>query len=427
MKRLLILFVALAVLLGGCQFMAEDEYLVIEKHSEQPTEPSETTLEEPEIISNRSQLRWAVLSCISNWSEKSTLQIEDYEDDLAADLDEIVQYATQEYPIGAYAVDFIDAELDGDEKQGTIALSIVFRRSAAEIKSIVTINTTSAALRRIEQALRSCQSALTFRIRQYDEVDFSEAIREYCLQNLNTVPAIPDFSAEVYPPTGETRILELHFTYPDSKDTLQLHLDSVNTILSSAKAYVQAGKDESEKVALLARFLTTRFRYRIETEMPSMPAYDLLCRGLAHSLSFASVFRYECEQVGIECHLVSGAIGEQPHYWNIVRIDDAYYHVDLLRELGQSELQLLGTQELLDEGYIWNADAYPEAAEPTEEPDEPTEETEPTTALSTQPTEPTESTEPTETTEQAESTEPTETTEPTESTEPTETTEPNEP
>ncbi len=420
MKKIWIVFMLLSLLLSGCQSFADDTYLVIEEHSEQPTSPSETAPQEPESICNRSQLRWAVLSCISNWAENSTLQIEDYEDDLASDLDEIVRYATQEYPIGAYAVDFIDAELDGNEAKGTIALSIVFRRSAAEIKSIVTINTTSAALRRIEQALRSCQSALTFRIREYDEVDFSSAIRDYCLQNLHIVPAIPEFSADVYPPMGETRILELHFTYPDSKDALQMNLDSVNTILLSAKSYVQAGQSEMEKVELLARFLTTRFDYRISFKSPSMPAYDLLCRGLAHSLSFAAVFRYECEQVGIDCRLVSGMRNEQPHYWNIVCIDGVYYHVDLMRDLGQAELRLLTTHELIEEGYIWKQDAYPEVSEESTDLTEPTEPTETTGHFP----EPTESTE-------GSSTEPTGTTQPTEdptteepSTEPTETTQP---
>ena len=449
MEKLLTILLLLAFLLTGCTAFVDNSYLVVEKHSEQPTVPNETAIEEADVISNRSQLRWAVLSCISDWAENSTLLVENYEDDLSNDLSEILNYATQEYPIGAYAVDFIDAELNGDAQKGSISLSIVFRRSAAEIKSIVTVNTTSAALRRIEQALRSCQTALTFRIRDYDEVDFSAAIQEYCLENPNTVPAIPDFSAEVYPPKGETRILELHFTYPDTREELQLKLSSVNTILSSAKSYIQAGADDQARVELLSRFLTTRFNYQIASKTPSMPAYDLLCGGLAHSLSFAAVFRYECSAVGMDCLLVEGMRNEQRHYWNIVRIDDVYYHVDLMRsiELGETELQLLPSQTLLEEGYVWNQEAYPETFSPEEteeheatqitESNEPTESTgesqssEPTESTEeSQSSEPTESTdesqssEPTESTDESQSSEPTESTEESQSSEPTESTEP---
>lgn len=44
-----------------------------------------------------------------------------------------MRYITQEDPIGAYAVDYADPELRGDAQTGTVEVSIVFRRSAAEI------------------------------------------------------------------------------------------------------------------------------------------------------------------------------------------------------------------------------------------------------------------------------------------------------
>ena len=100
----------------------------------------------------------------------------------------------------------------------------------------------------------------------------------------------------------------------------------------------------------------------------------------------------------MECHLVAGSRAGIDHYWNLLNIDGRYYHIDLMRnlELEQTELVLLTTQELLEEGYSWEAGAYPAAVE-APEPDEdetvaPTQDQLPDTTEPT--TVPSESTEP---------------------------------
>ena len=322
-----------------------------------------------------------------------------------------MNHATQEDPIGAYAVDYIDVQLIGDTVSGSIQVAIVFRRSAAEINSIVTVNSTAIALQRIQLAIASYETSLTLRIRNYQEIDFAENIRNYCLENPNKVIAIPDFSAEVYPKSGETRILELHFTYPNTRDELRRMLSTVNTLLTSANSYVKSGETDMEQLELLTRFLTTRFDYRIAENVPVMPAYELLHDGLAHSLSFATVFRYECAAAGIDCQIISGSLNDNAHYWNLVQIDDVYYYVDLMNNIsnGIDELTLLSSAQLRELGYVWDG---PETDEPPEEP-QPTEE-----VRATEPTEPTQSTEPTSTEAEPEPSEAEDHTE--ESTEPTE-------
>lgn len=427
MKRIFAILTALlTAFLCACGALVEDSYLAVEPHAEQPTQTVGATQEEAEtVVTNRSELRGAVLSRIRDWVEFDTLRVENYEGDLEGDLSETLAYATQEDPIGAYAVDFIDAELSGDAASGSIELSVVFRRSAAEIASIVTVNNTSAALRRIDQALISGETALTLRIRSYEETDFETYIFGYCLKNPNLVVALPELSAQVYPKEGETRILELHFTYDRTRENLNLMLSSVNTILDSASSYVTSGGTEAERLELLARFLSNRFDYKISRSTPTMPAYDLLCEGKAHSLSFATVFRYECTKAGTECLLVSGERNGETWYWNIVCLDGVYYHIDLMRgvERHESTLTLLLQEEMRAEGYVWAEEEYPAnpEPEPTEtEEDQPTEPTETIEPIeTTEATEPSESTEPTETTEEAtEEPEPTE--ESTEEPEPTE-------
>ena len=368
-----LLFIALLMGLTACSSWVKEDHLAISPYVE-PAYPGAETQEEstPAVVSDRTELRGTVLSLIRDWTEQTVLYVRDYEGDIAVDLDETIRYATEEDPIGAYAVDYIDAEIYGDSVQGEISMSIVFRRSAAEIDAIVTVSGNSGAYDKIRQALTSFDVALTLRIRNYREADFEQFIYQYCLDNPSAVPVLPVLSAQIYPKEGSTRILELHFGYPVSREELRMAQSEVQTIMRSASSYVRSGQSETERAQLLCRFLSTRFSYTKQTALSQMPAYDLLCRGWAHSFSFASVFYAQCLAAELDCRMISGERNGAEHYWNLLCIDGVYYHVDLMRGLeeGETELRLLYAGEIRAEGYYWDETAYPPAAEEAENTEE---------------------------------------------------------
>lgn len=373
MKRFVLLLLLCSLLLcaTGCKSWVADSYLSVADHVEQPLPTQESPdSEEPSVVTNRSELRGAVLSLVRNWTESAELPVRDYDGSISDDLAETVDYVMHADPVGAYAVDYIDSELIGDGASGTVTLSIVFRRSAAEIDSIVTVSDNDAAYLKIQQALSDFETALTLRIRSYSETDFAAYIRDYCLENPSTVLCLPETSADLYPNEGETRILELHFSYPAARDEMRLMLSSTQSIFNSAASYIRSGETDADRAALLFRFLTTRFDYVLGEEASTTPAYDLLCRHIAHSLSFACVFGAECRAAGIDCITVEGTRNGAAHYWNLLCLDGAYYHVDLMRsmERGETELKLLLSQELRAEGYVWDETFHPATPEPTPEP-----------------------------------------------------------
>ena len=391
MKKFLSAILIASVLLGltACSGWGQDELLSVTPHAEQPVSSGATEEEVPLTVTNRSELRGAVLSFIRDWTERGTFLVSDYSGDIAADLAETIRYATEEDPIGAYAVDYADAELSGDGEDGVISLNIVFRRSAAEINSIVTVNGIGGAYAKIQQALTDYTTALTLRIRNYEEADFTAYIRDFCLENPDQMPALPELSAQVYPNEGETRILELHMVYPKTRDELRVMQAEVNTILASAHSFIHSGSTDAERVTRLYRFLAGRFVYTIDTEEPVMPAYRLLCDGAAHSLSFATVFRYECSSEGMDCRLISGFKDGVSHYWNLIRLGREYYYVDLMRDMlsGGNSPELLTAAQLIEEGYVWEAGDYPATPEETDESGNPVENTE-ATEPSAEPTQP---------------------------------------
>lgn len=395
MKRaaVCVLLLALSLTLCACDRLVKNDYSLVTPHIEQPVASTEAQPEElPLTASSRTELRGAVLSLIRDWTEQGVILISDYSGDVSADLQETVLYATQEDPIGAFAVDFIDAEYDG---QSTVSVNIVFRRSSAEIDAIVTVSGNSSAYLKIQQALSAYDTSLTLRIRSYEETDFAQYIRDYCLTHPDKIIALPTVSAEVYPPEGETRILELHFTYPASRDEMRLMQSSVDTILSSAASYIRSGEGELQRAQLLYRFLTTRFQYTSAEQEPTAPAYSLLCEGVAHSLSFACVFYGECVAANMDCRIVAGSKNGEAYYWNLLKIDGQYYHVDLMRSITRQEdaLRLLYSPELAAEGYVWDESLYPAISAPEDPGTDPT--PQPSTDPSPEP-DPTEEPEPTE-------------------------------
>ena len=185
------------------------------------------------------------------------------------------------------------------------------------------------------------------------------------------------------------RILELHFSYPESREEMEKKRQEVEVILRSLGAYVKTGETDWDRASILYRYLAARYYALTAHEEPSMPAYSLLCENVAHSLSLASVFQSQCNAAVLRCQTVSGTRQGVPHYWNLLYIDGACYYVDLQRSLERHtvDLTLLYEEDLLEEGYEWNLADYPSCHRP-QAPTEPTEivpTEEPTTEPPTEP------------------------------------------
>ena len=230
----MILLLLVVSILTGCHKEEGDEYLSLRPHVEQPGEvPLQTQEEVLPVAGNRLELRGAILSMIDNWEERGKVLIQDYVGDVEQNLSEIMDYATRQHPTGAYAVDYAHGELLEEKGQQYVQVSIVFRRSPAEINSIVLVDDNDAARLKIQEALDSLSPALTLRIRRYSEEDFPSFVETYCLENPRKMPAIPGYSVKLYPEEGDHRIMELHFSYPESRESMRTKLQEIQIIFSS--------------------------------------------------------------------------------------------------------------------------------------------------------------------------------------------------
>ena len=63
--------------------------------------------------------------------------------------------------------------------------------------------------------------------------------------------------------------------------------------------------------------------------------------------------------------MISGTKGGEAWYWNVVKDNGVYYHIDLLRCREEGQFHRMDEADMA--GYVWDYSAYPgNATKPTE-------------------------------------------------------------
>ena len=384
MKRLipLLLLFLLALLLAGCKGLYPNEYLYQAEHEapyaykEVVTTVAETKSPPPEAA-DYYELRSIVRSFVLEGTEHGQIRITDYDGDLEQDLRRVSRYLISEDPISSYAADYINCEREETSYGWLVRVDAVYRRSANEIASIRSVRGRDAAQQAMFSALRELQSSVTLQISGYVREDFAALLTDYCLQHPEALPEIPKISVAVYPDSGNVRVVEIHFIYQSDRETLRGMKTETESNLSSAYSYIRYSRTDQRKLQLLYSYFTNRFSYTVAKSGAN--PYTLLCQGVSDSRSFASIVRYLCELDGIEARLVSGHKNGLIWYWNIVRLEDRWVHLDYQTDVTAGEgLHLYSDDEMKQ--YSWDMTKYPacEPVQPEESEPLPTEETETT-------------------------------------------------
>lgn len=358
--RIFCLAAALCLLLGGCGWM-DGSYVSVEPHEEHIRDEDTTAVS----ASSYQELRKALEEMVRAGTEQSVISVADYDESRAAGIMKMaVSYILQQDPIGAYAVEDIQFEIGSNAGKTAIAVEISYLRTRTEIQKIRQVAGMDAAWEIIAETLADCDPGVVLLVENYASADITQMVEDYAQEHPETVMEIPQVVSAVYPDSGSTRVLELQFTYQNSRDTLRQMQIQVQRVFSSAALYVNGDDADSQKYSQLYTFLMERFDYQLETSIT--PAYSLLRHGVGDSRAFAMVYAVMCRQSGLECQIVVGTRSGEPRYWNIVQIDGNYYHVDLLRcsKLG-------GFRKFTDDnmsGYVWDYSAYPACPDVTPPP-----------------------------------------------------------
>ncbi len=338
------LVLALTLVLTGCGWV-DRSYVSVTPHQVGISQSVDTAVRS---VGGYSELRSALVSLIDSGSTKGLFSLAEYpRDAVLGDMERAVEYAQEVYPLGAFAVDSIQYNFGTGLGASALAVDIHYRSGAAEaLKRIRTVRWVSGAEAAVQDALDECVDSLVLQVTGYRDTDFGQVVKDYAQAYPDRVMEIPAVSVGVYPDRGDVRVLEFRFHYRTDRDQLRAMREQVQPVFSSAALYVSGNADEQTKFSQLHAFLTERYNYQIESSVT--PAYSLLCQGRGDSRAFAQVYAAICARIGLEAKSIEGTRNGEHHCWNLVSIDDVWYHVDLL---GSWWFQPLTDEEMTD--YEW--------------------------------------------------------------------------
>lgn len=353
MKRIAALIVTAGILLSsaGCSWL-DGSYVSVTPHQVGYGQSDQRI----PLISDYIDLRSAVIELIDSGVTEAVFHLSNYQqEDVRKDMLRVKSYVHRSHPIGAYSVESIDYEFGTNGSQSALSVTISYRHSPAEIDRIQSVYGIPSAKKRIAEAMDHHQSALVLLITGYQDTDLAQWAADYAGLHPDIVMELPQIAVQTYPDQGDARVVELIFTYQNSRDSLRHMQQQVQPIFSSAALYVTGDADAQTKYTQLYTFLTERYDYRLETSLT--PSYSLLCHGVGDSKAFAQVYSAMCRKIGLKCDTVSGTYQGQSRFWNLIECAGVYYHVDLLRSAQAGELLLMDDQQMQD--YVWDYAMYP--------------------------------------------------------------------
>ncbi len=364
MKRIIVLLLAICIFFSGCGALTDGEHIWTQVHSIPKAPSSNLNI----TAQSYDQLYQALVDMVAVGATQATISVERYDRSaIETDAQTAVDAVRQQDPIAAYAVAHIEYTLGTTGGETVLAVQILYQHDYAQIRKIIHVADTEAAREEICAALVACEPGIVLLMEQYEQRDLAQMVEDYAREYPELVMETPQVAVNVYPEEGQSRVVELKFTYQTSRDTLKNMQSQVENLFKSARFFTSGYHTERRRFMRLYTWLMETNEYTIQTSIT--PAYSLLLYGTGDSRAFATVYASLCRQMELECMTVSGTKNGESWYWNLICINDVYYHLDLLECSSNSGFALCTDGQM--EGYVWDYNAYPVSPDPEPEPTEP--------------------------------------------------------
>ena len=347
--------IALALSLTGCASIFDAEYFSSSKYESEPRETGSGGVVE---IGSYLQLTLAINRLVSEHGESATLHFTAYDGDIAQDLAAACREVSTETALGNYAVDYISYDLDRIVAYYEAEVYVFYKRSAEELDAIVSVNTPVGLYNTICGMLASLETRLvaTLGAASIDEQAVLDYVEEAYFADPMACVEKPEATVSVYTGSGYQRIVELSVSYGAAAGALEYRREALGE--TAARLLAGAVSENTAYRALqCANALVSRCR---SDEGAPDTLWSAIMAGEASSEGMAVAYKALCDASGIECVVVAGRFDRAEHYWNIITVDGASYHVDVSRagSLGFGSTFLMNDDQMWG-SYWWDNQEYP--------------------------------------------------------------------
>lgn len=119
-------------------------------------------------------------------------------------------------------------------------------------------------------------------------------------------------------------VIRFEFTYHISQEEEAFVEQTLTNIIAPMH-----GLSELQKIQAAHDFIVLSAEYSKETEGSQYSPYTLLTENKGVCQAYALVLYRMLEKLGFEVQYVPGKVGEQLHAWVLVKLDNAWYHIDV--------------------------------------------------------------------------------------------------
>ena len=218
MRRIVVwvLLIGIIMSLTGCSIFSET-YVSQQPH----LGTNHTGQSGQQIASSYPEILYALSTLISQGETSGVIILSELSEQVALSyMKAAVKNLLQQDPVAAYAVDNIDYDMGTNAGRIAVAVKMNYSRSRADIAAIKAVKDMSEAEDLIGQSLEQAVGSVTFCVDDYQRVDFTALVQSYSDQNPAMVMETPQVMSAVYPHTGQRRLVELTFTYQNSREDL---------------------------------------------------------------------------------------------------------------------------------------------------------------------------------------------------------------
>ncbi len=358
----LVLFTALLLPSSGCASVFDEEYLSVSDYEyARPTPGSDGAIP----VTSYTTLRLAISNLVTSHADSGTLDFRNYpgeniSDDLAAACNSV----SRETALGSYSVDYISYDITTVVAYAEAEVYIYYKRSQEEIDSIISVSTSGDLYNCIEEAIESMSPGLVVLVSATDvgEAEAADYVIQAYMDNPLSCVVKPSASVDVYSGLGMQRIYDISINYLGNDDMLEAMHGQLNEAASRIAARVTSEGDAYRALQAASVLIE---RCVSDSEEGGQTAWDALVAGRADSEGMALAYKALCDILGINCTVVEGRLDRATHYWNIITVDGASYHVDTSNaaELGFANTFLKNDTEMWG-SYWWDIADYPECSGP---------------------------------------------------------------
>lgn len=361
MKRLLIPILCVVLLLSGCRWL-QGGYASVVPYAQQEDRYDKGITS----VSSYQEMRSALIQMIENGEDSRTLSLVDFNSSqVETNLVLAIRNVRSATPVGAYAVEDIHYDFGSTGGVSAVVVTVQYNHNRSEIRGLRQVKGMSAAKSLITGALERLEPGVVFQVSDYRHMDYDQFVRDYAQQYPELIMELPQITANIYPETGNSRIVEIKFNYETSRESLKTMQSYVRPRFTSAAMFVSGEEDPAFKYQRLYAFLMETSDYTLETSIT--PTYSLLRHSVGDSKAFATVFAAMCRRSGLDCRIVSGTREGESWAWNMISLDGNYYHLDLVDSYLSGGYQLRYDEDMT--GYVWDYTAYPISVAPEPPPE----------------------------------------------------------